>query len=224
MDEVHVGFEEAVGYMRPNWEAIRNNGFSASSLLDIGACQAHFADFFRTVYPKASVTCIECNERNAEYLKGYQTHLVCLGSEPCIRTFFVNPKELHGGGSTFYRETTAAFTDPVEEEKQIVTLDSLNLGSFDVIKLDTQGSELDIIRGGEETIKKACLVQIECSFVDYNEGGCLIDDVIAQMRAYGFRMLDTFGPACGGHWWNYQKVQVDVIFAKENEPILRMLR
>ena len=216
----HFSSEDAVGYMRWHFEALQRRGVDIRTVLDIGAAHGHFADFIRTVYPKARVTCIECNELDSHYLADrYDTHFVCLGKEDCTADFYINPADPVGGGSSFYLENTHAFAQPEVREKQLVTLDSLNLGPFDLIKMDTQGSEIDILQGGGEAIRNARFVLIECSFLAYNQGGCLIGDVIDVMKSHGFRMLDTFGPVHGGHAWGDYKTQTDVLFAKSTDPI-----
>jgi FkbM family methyltransferase len=217
----HFSPFEAVGYMQWHLEALKRRGFEPERVLDIGAAHGHFADFFRSVFPKARVTCVECNELDKHYLEGkYDTRFVCLGKEACTKTFYLNPADPVGGGSSFYRENTQAFDQVHQLEKEIMTLDSLALGAFDLIKLDTQGSEIDVIDGGRETIGAARFVLIECSFLPYNDGGCLIDDVVAKMRELGFRMFDTFGPTHGGHCWGDQKIQADVLFIKDGDPLI----
>ncbi len=213
--------EEAVGYMDWHLHALKRKGVEIRSILDIGAAHGHFSRFALTVWPGAEITAIECNPLDKHYLDrtNWDVHYVCLGDKPCTRTFYTNPNDPVGGGSSIYRENTSAFDAPVETPVEIQTLDSLNLGAFDLIKMDTQGSELDIIHGGKETIQKARYLLMELSFMPYNAGGCLIDDVLAETRAIGFRMIDTFGPTNGGHVWNNEKIQVDVLFAKETEPI-----
>lgn len=231
MDEISIEFYEhtpkdSVGYMEPHLDSLRKRGVTINSLLDIGAAHGHFSDYFLTIFPDTKVTAIECNEYDAHYLdrKDYEVQFACLGATSCKRTFHLSKDDPIGGGSSFYLEDTSAFHESIGVEKNIVTLDSLNLGTFDFIKLDTQGSELDIIRGGNETIKKARFLLIECSFVPYNKGGCLIDDVLTETRKLGFRMLDTFGPSLGGHWYNYQKVQVDVLCVKDGDELLTMVK
>jgi hypothetical protein len=146
-------------------------------------------------------------------------HFACLGDKECEQIFFVSDTDEVGGGSSFYREQTDAFNGVIEEKKRIQTLDTLFDGSqFDFIKIDTQGSELDIINGGKELIKKAKYLLLELSFVPYNVGAPLIDDIIPTVRSLGFRMMDTFGPQLGGHYWGTQKIQADVLFTT-NEPI-----
>lgn len=215
--------EEAVGYMRPNLETLKQNGVNIESVLDIGAAHGHFSGFIRTIWPDSQITAIECNERNKYFLDNtnYDVRYLCLGDKPCKKDFHINPNEIVGGGSSFYKENTGAFSNDFVESKNIVTLDSLKLGTYDLIKIDTQGTELDIINGGEETIKQARFLLMELSFLPYNIGGCMIDDVLAKTRQLGFVMVDTFGPAYGGHWFGGRKVQVDALFVKKDDQILQ---
>lgn len=216
--------EVNVGYMAPQLQYLKDHA-PMSRMLDIGAAHGHFSDYFLTFFPGVEIVALECNELDRHYLdsKPYDTRFVCLGDSPCTKTFYLNPDDPVGGGSSFYKENTSAFTSPVELTKPIVTLDSLNLGQFDFIKLDTQGSEVDIIKGGEETISQARFLLIECSLLDYNEGGCLIDDVLAETRRLGFRILTTFGPTNGAHYWGGKQIQLDVLLVKDGDELLNMV-
>jgi FkbM family methyltransferase len=222
MELTTITHEEAVGYMRPNLESLKEQGINIETVLDIGAAHGHFSGFLRTIWPNSQITAIECNERNRYFLDhtNYDVRFVCLGDKPCKKDFHINPSDIAGGGSSFYKENTSAFDQSFTENKDIVTLDSMKLGAYDLIKIDTQGTELDIINGGLETIKQARFLLMELSFLPYNHGGCMIDEVLAKTRELGFVMLDTFGPAYGGHWFANRKVQVDVLLVKANDSIL----
>jgi hypothetical protein len=39
-------------------------------------------------------------------------------------------------------------------DTDLITLDSLNLENVDLIKIDVQGTEIDVVKGGVETIKR----------------------------------------------------------------------
>ena len=57
---------------------------------------------------------------------------------------------------------------------------------YDLIKIDTQGSELDIIEGGINTFNNAKVVITEVSFDNYNEGGCTKDEILKKMSDLKF--------------------------------------
>ena len=226
MEYQTITFEEACGYMRPHLEVLKDAGLDVKTLLDIGAAHGHFSSLLADIYPNLEITAIECNERDKYFLeqKPWDVRFVCLGKKNCVKDFYIDRSSEVGGGSSFYLENTSAFIEPLIEKKPIKTLDSLELGQFDLIKLDTQGSELDILSGGIKTISQARVVLIELSFLPYNNGGCLFDDVIIEMRKLGFRTIEIFGPYLGGHWWHQRKVQADVLFVKENDPLFLMPR
>ena len=219
-------WEANCGYMIPYIKALADRGIKLDSLLDIGQAHGHFSSLFESIWPDASITGVECNELDAHYLDRHPTwnvNFACLGSEPCKKIFNVNPVDQVGGGSSFYKEDTKHFDGCLEYEKDIVTLDSMKLPPADFIKMDTQGSEVDIIKGGQNTIKNARFLLIECSFVEYNKDGCLIDDVIRETQKLGFKIIDTFGTKDGAHYHGEQRIQVDVLFAKENEKVFGVL-
>ncbi len=59
----------------------------------------------------------------------------------------------------------------------------------DFLKLDTQGSELDILRGSSRTLEETSLVEVEVEFCPMYEGQPLFADVDALLRADGFELL-----------------------------------
>jgi FkbM family methyltransferase len=60
------------------------------------------------------------------------------------------------------------------------------------LKIDTQGSELDVLRGGEDILSGIDFVEAETSLVKLYEGQNLIHDVLAWMYDHGFRAINVF--------------------------------
>ena len=56
----------------------------------------------------------------------------------------------------------------------------------DLLKIDTQGGELDAIRGGEQTLRRALFVHTEVEFVPLYKQQPLFADVDAALRSLGF--------------------------------------
>ena len=79
------------------------------------------------------------------------------------------------------------------------------------IKLDTQGSELDILSG----FTKLDLVDfcyVECPIINYNKGAPQINDYLDYFRGNKFVPLDILEV----HKMENILVQVDIIFAKDD--------
>jgi FkbM family methyltransferase len=62
------------------------------------------------------------------------------------------------------------------------------IGGFDAIKLDTQGSELDILRGARKALSTCALIDVEVEFNPIYEGQNLFCDVDRFLRDYGFAL------------------------------------
>ena len=98
-----------------------------------------------------------------------------------------------GTGSSLYKENTNWYTQGKTQTVVTKRLDDCNYfdgASIDFIKLDVQGSELDILRGGENTIKNTTFVMAEVSLLEYNQGAPLMDTVVNKMIDLGFYIVD----------------------------------
>ena len=78
-------------------------------------------------------------------------------------------------------------------EVETVSLDAAcareSLPAADFLKIDTQGSELDILRGAEQSLKAAAMVELEVEFVEVYKGQPLFHDVSQFMADRGFELL-----------------------------------
>jgi FkbM family methyltransferase len=107
---------------------------------------------------------------------------------------------------------------------QTTTLDAVykNLPPPDFIKLDTQGSELDILRGAPAVLKTTTLVEAEVEFIPAYEGQPLFHQVFEFMLDHGFELLylnrqmgqrkQIFNGPCRG-----QLVFGDALFGKRED-------
>ena len=56
----------------------------------------------------------------------------------------------------------------------------------DYIKIDTQGAELSILKGGIKTLKNVKFLEVEVEFNPIYEGQPMFSDVDSFLRTYGF--------------------------------------
>lgn len=88
-------------------------------------------------------------------------------------------------------------------EKRIVevtTLDAIMRANPDLkrpvlVKLDTEGHELEALRGGTELLRIADMVICEVSVAKRFEGGYGFEDIIGYMSSNGFRLADILSIA-----------------------------
>jgi hypothetical protein len=95
-----------------------------------------------------------------------------------------------GTGDSYYRENTKHYQSVKPTKMPSRRLDNIieqdNLTPPDFIKLDTQGSELDILEGLGEYIKGVKCILTEVSFFNYNQGSPKINDYIEFFQENGF--------------------------------------
>lgn len=200
-------------------QGLRFQGYSPRTLLDVGAHLGGFSVSFLDVFPTCVPTLVEPNPHCQDDLARlpFERHAVAASSEAGTAEMFLTQEWLQSTGSSLYRENTAFFRDEVLVKQEVpkVRLDDLFAGRrFDFVKIDTQGSELDVLQGGQAVLRQADYILIEVSLVDYNIGGAQAEAVFAQMAAMGFRCADVTefhrlrGVADGG------LLQMDFLFEK----------
>ena len=88
-----------------------------------------------------------------------------------------------------------------------------NIPKPDYLKIDAQGAELIILKGGQDILNNTKFVQLEVSYVDYNLGGCMVEDILNHMR------INRFLPVGFNHIKGdtYNIIQGDILFHKFSE-------
>lgn len=74
-------------------------------------------------------------------------------------------------------------------ELQSNSLDELINEDVDVIKLDTQGTEYDILENAKKCLKSTLMVELEVEFIQMYEGQKLAHNVFEVMHNMGFELL-----------------------------------
>ena len=177
---------------------LKEKGLTPDTILDIGAHEGWFYDLSKSIWPESECFMIEANEHMESTLKEKSDNVLItlLGDEEKEVDFF-SCKNLSNTGHSIYKEDTPYYDDDnlIVVKKQMKKLDELfeNNSKFDLIKIDTQGSELDILRGGEKLCKQATAIILEVSYVEYNKGAPLHDEVVAFMDEFGFKKWISIG-------------------------------
>jgi FkbM family methyltransferase len=121
-------------------------------------------------------------------------HIEVLSDEIKEVTFNLDGKgaESTGPGNSYYLEDTYHYIDTPSEKRITNTLDNIYDGSytFDLIKMDTQGSELDIIKGGKNLIQRTKGVILEENVYRYNFGAPLHPEIKEYMESIGFVLAE----------------------------------
>ena len=167
-----------------------------NSILDIGANVGQFYHIGKKFFPNAFIFSIEGNilcenilsKENPNYL------IRLLDSESRYRHFYINKQNILSTGSSYYKELSEHFEFDNSKSFAIKTdmLDDVfPYQIFDLIKLDTQGSELDILKGGVNLVQRSQAIILEVSHQSYNQDSPLVNEVIEYMTDINFLLKET---------------------------------
>lgn len=201
---------------RKRLQYYKNIDINFKKVLDIGAYEGQWTKMFKTIYPNADVLMIEANTEKESFLKQEGNYKIAvLGQEDNKEIDYY--KCLNGvpTGNGIYPENTQYKFEP---EKRICTTLPTLLGSnegYDFIKMDVQGAEKDIIKGGLPVIQNSKFLLIETQTVEYNKGAPRISEMVHYLHEIGFELIDIFDVI-------YDRdclIQMDVLFINRNIEI-----
>jgi FkbM family methyltransferase len=207
-------------------ENLRDMGINPNTILDIGAHTGQFHSWAKRVWPDVGIFMIEANKLHESTLdrlamvNGDKYLITALGDEEREVTFYTRSDKPHTEGNSYYKE--AGWWDIpqlIQETKvNLQKLDNIfeDEAVFELIKIDTQGSELDILKGGKELISKASVVVLEVSLIEYNEGAPTSEELTDYMNSIGFEEKMCIGEHISNEpKWKDVIVQKDLVFLKK---------
>lgn len=199
------------------------------NILDIGANVGSFSNICKSIVPDSTIYMIEANPECEQFLKntGNKYYISALGDKKKEVTFYINKNNPVCTGASYYKENGVAYIDANEIKLKTVLLDELLFDEdivFDFVKIDVQGSELDVIRGGKKVISNSSFILCECpyteneSVLEYNNGGCNFNQIVNELKMYGFenyKIIEELRVQSTCNNWNTGTlVAIDVLFYK----------
>ena len=199
------------------YNRLKEMGFNPKNTLDIGASDGSWCKQFNKIFEDTKIFSIEGNPYLEENLKKNNPNykIALLGNETSIKKFFINNVSDQCHGASVYKETTEYYNNCKELELQMVKLDDINNTDYDYIKIDVQGAELDIIKGGLKTILDCSFLQLELSVLEFNYNAPLSSQIISYLYNIDFYIYDI----CGHFYWNNRLNQFDVIFINKRKNL-----
>lgn len=160
---------------------LKKNGFEPKVIYDIGSCVLHWTNEAKKYWPNATYILFDAFDPVEFLYKGYDYHIGVLSDSEKTVKFYEN--EYYPAGNSYYREIALDngkyFPENKFVEKKTRTLDDIvkerGFPLPDFVKIDVQGSEVDVITGGMNTFKSASKVIVELQHTEYNKGALLSD-------------------------------------------------
>jgi FkbM family methyltransferase len=181
--------------------------FGLGTVVDIGANTGQFAALVTTLLPKARVFSFEpipeCHAALVSRMRGhsrFKSFNVGLGEEDGSLQFQKNEFTASSSFLPLAKAHRDAF--PFASKTQSIDVQVRRLDSFEndltidgklLVKIDTQGYELPVIKGGTHVLKKADMVIVEMSFDTLYQGQALFGDIYKSLSDLRLRLSGIHG-------------------------------
>lgn len=203
-------------------------GVTPRTVIDVGGNVGQFAVAWAKLFPQARVhsfepvpDCAAELRKNVSLLEGVKIYPFALGEAAGEAELHVNSYSYASSFLPATRKHREAFPEVQESGEvsvEVSTLDrvfsGVELRGPVLLKLDVQGYEAQVIRGGAETLRRVDYVVLEASFKQMYEGEPLFTDIMRLMENRGFRFERPVGwlTAPG----NGEVLQMDALFSKDS--------
>lgn len=172
------------------------------TIIDIGSNEGQFINEINSLLPQKKIFAFEpipeCYQKLLENTKHANVTAFNIGlsdtkgatninvSNNLVSSSILEMKDLH---KTSYPESHFVKTQQISIEKLDDTLQPFDLQGNILIKMDVQGYERQVIKGGEKTFLKASALIIESIFEPFYEGQWLFDDLYDYFTRAGFKFM-----------------------------------
>jgi FkbM family methyltransferase len=195
---------------------IQNDGLQIDVVYDIGAHQGSWSSYLKSnVLPVSDFYLFEADSIHQSSLEelGFPYFIGVLSNPGRKFVEFYNTNSTDcSTGSSYYKENTVYYDNFSAVKFPCTTLESLiieyGLPIPNLLKIDTQGSELDILRGVESYIDNIDLIYLECPIIKYNIHAPSIQDYIDYMKEKGFIPTEVMEI----HRYEHVLLQIDIMF------------
>ena len=177
-----------------------------SKIAHVGAHKGQEVEEYLTVFPDVKINLFEPQTNLFNYLidkfedkNNITLYNFALGSINDSSNMFISDNE--GQSSSFLKPKFHLIEHPeVDFHKdntnfQIKVLDELGIGNIDFLNIDTQGFEMEVLKGASKILKEDVkYIILEINKKELYEGCPLVKDIDSFLKKSGFIRTDT-------HYW-----------------------
>ena len=192
---------------------LKKRGYKSKVIFDIGAFKGDWSREVKHHFPEAKCFLFEANSAYATDLvnTGLDFFNVTLSEPGKSSVRFYNAGAT---GNSYYKENTVIFDNSSSVELPCTTLDKIinqyKLPIPNFLKIDTQGSEIDILKGFQN-LTMVDFVLIECPIIQYNHGAPNIHDYLTYFKKFNFIPIEI----AEIHKIDHVVLQIDILFASQ---------
>jgi FkbM family methyltransferase len=173
------------------------SGLEIRTVIDVGASNGSWSKMTKQYFPNAFYFLIEANDVHAQGLLDFKSQnpnvdYVLAAAGDSVGEIFFDVKDPFGGQASHSPATPDYITVPVTTIDEQVTKKSLHPPFL--LKLDTHGFEVPILKGARETLKKTELIVIETYNFKLSPDGLRFWEMCSHLEAQGFSPIDLCDP------------------------------
>jgi FkbM family methyltransferase len=194
-------------------------GHEFHTVLDVGASRGQFALFAHARWPDARIIGFEplpgpVATARRTLPPGAVVHEVALGRDQGRATINVSGRDdssslLRIGRQAVEFAGTATVREMDVEVRPLAEYLGRGLCGPTLLKIDAQGSELEVLRGAGAGLSGIDEIYCECSFVELYDEQPMAAEVVAFLHARGFVLAGVFGMATS---LSGEQMQADLLF------------
>lgn len=172
---------------------LKESGYEPKVIYDIGSCVLHWTNEARLIWPDAKIILFDAYDPVEFLYRDYDHHMGVLSDcDDKIVKFYQS--DIHFAGNSYYKENNDdVFPECNHVMKTTSKLDTIvknkNFPMPDLVKIDVQGCEMDIIRGGVETLSCASRLIVEMQTADYNRGAPKVHETLPYIESLGWKCV-----------------------------------
>tara|TARA_A100001388_G_C28757626_1_gene495871 strand:+ start:1312 stop:2010 length:699 start_codon:yes stop_codon:yes gene_type:complete len=180
--------------MRQSLLHLKENGYTPKLIVDVGVADG--TPEIYEIFPESKFLLVEpldyFQKSINKIIKTYDaTHIkVAAGSSSGIKKFMIS--ENKHSNSSFY----SGKLDRKEVSVKVDTLDNIvdgySIDDLSILKIDVEGAELDVLKGGNESIKRFDFIILELTFTGFLNNASKPAEIINHMSKNNFEMIDIF--------------------------------
>jgi FkbM family methyltransferase len=169
-------------------------------IFDVGANIGQTVNRFRESFQNPNIHAFEpargtfaALKKNRGGIRGVTLNNMALGSSKETRTFLEN---VHNDMSSFFEIGfegwgSIAERNPVEINTVDDYCDTRQIEKIDILKSDTQGFDLEVLKGAERTIARGgvYLIYLEIIFAELYKGSPPADEIMRFLREHHFSLV-----------------------------------
>lgn len=214
----------SVEMAKPDVAVLQSFGFAVNTIFDVGVDAG--TPLIYNAFPDAQFVLIDPLSESRDRVAGWKGkinfdfHICGVGADASTMEIQIprKPNKVMASRASllqFEDDNAAMFQEFETRQVDIRTLDSISAqyeGPFG-LKIDTEGFELQVVKGARQTLKNCAFVIAEVSVKRRFRNSYKFSEFIAEMGANGFEIIDFLKPL------RPDSVDCDILFAPFASPI-----